>query len=111
MAAPPKAAAPRLTPLPTSDGKPKLIASACTHALPADLEEGTSAQCGWLRLPQNALKPDDLWVELPYALLKSDNPNSKTAPVLYLVGGDGGSALSDFEATFEALRPLHLIMI
>lgn len=108
VAAPPKASAPRLTPLPTSDGKPKLIAGACTHALPADLEEDTSAHCGWLRLPQNALKPDDLWVELPYVQLKSGNPNSKVAPVLYLIGGDGGSALSDFEATIEALRPLHL---
>jgi pimeloyl-ACP methyl ester carboxylesterase len=107
-AAPPIASAPRLTPLPTSDGKPKLIAGACTHAVPAGLEAGVSLLCGRLRLPQNSLKPDDLWVELPYTLVKSSNPKTTAAPVLYMVGGDGGSALSEFGATFEALSALRL---
>jgi pimeloyl-ACP methyl ester carboxylesterase len=106
-AAPPKAEAPRLTPLPTSDGKPKLIAGHCLHGVPYGLA-ATDLLCGRLRLPQNPLKPDDLWVELPYTLVKRSNPNSPAAPILYLVGGDGGSALSDFDATFEALQTLHL---
>ena len=106
--APPIASAPRLTPLPASDGKPKLVAGACAHAVPAGLQEGVSVLCGRLRLPQNLQKPDDLWVALPYTLVKRSNPDAKSAPILYMVGGDGGSALREFGATFEALSVLHL---
>lgn len=76
----------------------------CPHRVPNDLEEGLSLLCGVMRLPQDRAQPDGLQVVLPYALVKSSTVGSTPDPLLYIVGGPGGSALTEFENTFSWFR-------
>ena len=106
--APPTAPVARLTPPPQSDGRPSLVPAACAHALPADLVEGDTVLCGHLRVPQDRAWPDDLWLELPYTLIKrSDSSSPELEPLLFLTGGPAGSALANFAEVYAALQPFR----
>ncbi len=85
----------------------QLVDAECPHRTPQDLIEGQSVLCGRMRLPQDRAKPKGLQVEIPYALIKSSSPTPKADPLLYIVGGPGGSALTEFPLTFSWFRPFR----
>ncbi len=85
----------------------QLTNTECPHRIPDDLVEGQSVLCGRMRLPQDRNKPKGLQVEIPYALIKSSNPSPKADALLYIVGGPGGSALTEFPLTFSWFRPFR----
>ena len=107
LVAPPTAPVALLTPPPQSDGRPSLVPAACAHALPADLVEGDTVMCGRLRVPQDRAWPDDLWLELPYTLIKTSSASPKLEPLLFLTGGAAGSALANFAEVYQTLLPFR----
>lgn len=72
---------------------------------PFDIPAGETAECGFLVVPQDREEADSLALRLFVARFKSHHPNPPDDPVLYLMGGPGGSALFDLDATFFHFSP------
>ncbi|HXF61408.1 MAG TPA: alpha/beta fold hydrolase, partial [Caldilineaceae bacterium] len=85
----------------------ELIPAECPLRVPDELEEGSSLRCGRLRVPQDRRAPAGLQVELPYALVQAESAHPRPEPLVYIVGGPGGSALAEFEQVYGWLRTLR----
>lgn len=86
---------------------PVLIKTDCPFRIPAGLEAGKTVLCGRLRVPQDRSRPQGVQVEIPYALVKSSLATPQPEPLIYLVGGPGGTALADFETTYNWFQPFR----
>jgi pimeloyl-ACP methyl ester carboxylesterase len=53
-------------------------------------------QCGYLIVPENRQNPQSRTIKVAYAILKSSGSNRQPDPVVYLEGGPGASAISDW---------------
>ena len=87
------------TTLAPDGGVPGLQAAECPHEVPA----GVDVECGWLFVPENRSDPDSAEIALALAVVHPDGPVTGV-PVVYLAGGPGGSALSDYEVDPEGWR-------
>jgi len=61
----------------------------CQFQIPAK-----PVECGYLIVPEDRSDPDGATVSLHVAIFRSTGPNPEPDPVIYLMGGGGGNALS-----------------
>ena len=87
---------------------PRTLHSAeCPLPVPEELEEGHTIACGYLHVPQNRALPDGLQVKLPYARIRAESAHPHPDPLVYVVGGPGGSALAEFNQIYPWFRTLR----
>ena len=67
-------------------------------ACPFDLPTGFEIECGYLTVPENRTLPDSPEILLAVAIVAAQRGSATQAPLIYLSGGPGGSALDDFAA-------------
>ena len=84
-----------------------LIAAECPLPVPDELEEGRTITCGYLQVPQDRTAPNALLVKLPYAHIHAESVHPHPDPLIYIVGGPGGSALAEFNEIYGWFRPLR----
>lgn len=84
-----------------------VIPGECPLRVPDELDEGQTIRCGRLRLPQDRGAPAGLQVELPFALVRAESAHPEPDPLVYVVGGPGGSALAEFSAVYHWFRSLR----
>lgn len=84
-----------------------LIPGECPLPVPEELEEGHSIACGYLQLPQDRANPTGLQVKLPYAHIRAESAHPHPDPLVYIVGGPGGSALAEFSQVYGWFRTLR----
>ncbi|MEX1252897.1 MAG: alpha/beta fold hydrolase [Dehalococcoidia bacterium] len=70
-------------------------------ACPFDVPLGRLIECGYLRVPENRNDPQSRHIELAVAVAKSDSPDPRPDPIVYLEGGPGGSILKIAPQAFE----------
>lgn len=51
--------------------------------------------CGYLEVPENRSNPNGRKIEIAYAVIKSKDRHAGLDPVVYLMGGPGGSSLNN----------------
>ncbi len=64
---------------------------------------GHDVDCGYLIAPEDHTKPDGKTIRLAVARFKSDAPQPKPDPIVYLEGGPGGSPLKAYVSQFDAI--------
>ena len=69
---------------------PRFEDSECAVSLP----EGEKARCGYLIVAESRKTKSDKTIRLPIIILKSENPNPKSDPVLRTFGGPGSSSMN-----------------
>ncbi len=110
-AAPQATAAPAATspadPFAAASYRPSLTAIECPFRIPVGLVEGESILCGRMRVPQDRRQPDGASVAIPYALIRSASTSPRPDPLVYLVGGPGGSALLDLPTIYSWFAELR----
>ncbi len=79
---------------------PRFEATACDFAVP----EGYEPECGQLIVPEDRSDPDSPTIALGVAIYRSINANPRPDPIVYLIGGPGGSAL---EYQFVSFNPRY----
>jgi pimeloyl-ACP methyl ester carboxylesterase len=84
-----------------------LLPAECPLAIPEELEEGRTITCGYLQLPQDRNVPHGLQVKLPYAHIRAESAHPHPDPLVYIVGGPGGSALAEFGEIYHWFRSLR----
>lgn len=84
-----------------------LIPSECPLAVPDELEEGRTITCGYLQVLQDRTQPAGLLVKVPYAQIRAESANPHADPLVYIVGGPGGSALAEFSEIYPWFRLLR----
>jgi len=67
--------------------------SSCRFAQPA----WASPTCGFLTVPEDRSQTGGSVVTIHVAIFRSDNPNPRSDPVIYLTGGGGGNELDNIE--------------
>ncbi len=83
--------------IPAQTGKiytPKTESCPCQFKADSSL----STTCGYLLVPENRTNKNSKIIKLPYAIVRSNNPNKKQDPVLFTTGGPGGSSLNAVES-------------
>lgn len=81
-------------------GEPTYELFYCPFPIPeGETEDGDNItlDCGYLYVPQDRSDPDGLEIELAFAYLHSRSDNPHPAPIVYLEGGPGGSALTGID--------------
>jgi pimeloyl-ACP methyl ester carboxylesterase len=87
---------------------PRTLHSAeCPLPVPEELEEGHTITCGYLQVPQDRALPNGLQVKLPYARIRAESAHPHPDPLVYIVGGPGGSALAEFNQIYSWFRTLR----
>jgi pimeloyl-ACP methyl ester carboxylesterase len=84
-----------------------LISAECPLPVPDELEEGSTITCGYLQVPQDRAAPQGLQVKLPYARIRAESAHPHPDPLVYIVGGPGGSALAEFSQVYGWFRALR----
>jgi pimeloyl-ACP methyl ester carboxylesterase len=69
---------------------PTFVEANCAFAL----FDGYEPRCGYLVVPEDRADPAGRQIHLHVAIFKSTSPNPAPDPVVYLVGGPGGSAIA-----------------
>lgn len=64
---------------------------------------GYEVTCGWLTVPQNHAEPDGNTLQLAVMVIHTSNPNPAPDPLVYLVGGPGGSLISRAGSVFQTI--------
>ncbi|MBA3874170.1 MAG: alpha/beta fold hydrolase [Anaerolineae bacterium] len=75
---------------------PKFDSADCMFTVPT----GQKPDCGYVSVPEDRSQPNGRTIKLAVAVFHSDNPNKAAAPIIYLEGGPGGSALEYLSLTF-----------
>lgn len=77
---------------------------------PFDVPGGYDIECGYLIVPENRTVVDSAMIELAVAIVYAQDAQAAetNAPVVYLAGGPGGSALDDFAADPESWNYIFL---
>lgn len=70
---------------------------------PFDVPGGYDIECGYMTVPENRTRPDSATIRLAVAIVYAPDQDAaaENAPVIYLAGGPGGSAIDDFVADPE----------
>jgi pimeloyl-ACP methyl ester carboxylesterase len=84
---------------PGTGSEPTFEADDC----PFDPPNGYDIECGYLTVPENRTVSDSADIQLAIAIVYAQDQDAAetNAPVVYLAGGPGGSALDDFAADPE----------
>jgi pimeloyl-ACP methyl ester carboxylesterase len=90
----------------------ELIPTDCPFPLLAGQIEGETIDCGVLLVSEDRTNPDSPQIEIAFTILYSTGENSLNDPVIYLMGGPGGSSLNEanewMETSFLAERDVIL---
>jgi pimeloyl-ACP methyl ester carboxylesterase len=70
-------------------------------ACPYDVPLNRYTECGYLLVPENRHDPDSKYIKLSVTVVKSDSPDPRPDPIVYLDGGPGGSTLEIAFRVFE----------
>jgi pimeloyl-ACP methyl ester carboxylesterase len=62
----------------------------CPYNTPASHE----TECGFLAVPENRADPDSRKIQIAFAVVRTNHPDPEPDPLVYLVGGPGGSMLA-----------------
>lgn len=66
---------------------------------PMPIPDGAQVVCGEYQVPENHSNPNGRMIRMPFAILKSMNPNPQPDPVVFVSsGGPGGSSLDALAA-------------
>lgn len=84
-----------------------LLPTECPLPVPEELEEGHTIECGFLQVPQDRAAPTARQVRLPYAHIRAESAHPHPDPLVYVVGGPGGSALAEFSQIYPWFRTLR----
>lgn len=76
---------------------PRFEEASCMFTPP----QGQNPTCGYLIVPEDRSQPDGTTIKIAVAVFESDNPDKPAAPLVYLEGGPGGSALEFLSLTFN----------
>jgi hypothetical protein len=57
------------------------------------MPKGYTVECGMVTVPEDHANPDGPKIKLAVAIVHSTSPDPAPDPVLFIVGGPGGSAL------------------
>jgi pimeloyl-ACP methyl ester carboxylesterase len=76
---------------------PKFESVDCMFTVP----KGQKPDCGYVTVPEDRSQPNGRTVKLAVAIFHSDNPDKIPAPLIYLEGGPGGSALEYLSLIFD----------
>lgn len=74
----------------TNQAIPRFEKADCAVPVPA---REKNVECGYLVVRENRTVKNSPSIRLPIAILKSENPNRKSDPILRTLGGPGGSSL------------------
>ena len=66
---------------------PEFIEQDCTESAPYNFD----MTCGILRVPENRNNPNSAIIELAVVIVQTRSENPQPDPIVYLVGGPGGS--------------------
>ncbi|MFN8373367.1 MAG: alpha/beta hydrolase [Anaerolineae bacterium] len=81
---------------------PRFESAPCDFAPP----DGYEPECGHLIVPEDRTNPASPTIQLGVAIYRSTSPTRKPDPIVYLIGGPGGSALENQSVSFnERYRP------
>lgn len=92
----------------------ELVERLCPVIGPPGETEGVHYECGIVIVPENYDEPDGRQIQITYAVLKSKSLSPLPDPVVYLVGGPGGSGiagLSRYAEIFEDMRLTRDVII
>jgi len=59
-----------------------------------ELDLGSEFSCGFLSVPENRANPDGRKIKIAVARPRAQLPNARPDPLVYLIGGPGGSAVA-----------------
>lgn len=86
------------------DALPAMEIIDCPFLVPDTESVGQTLECGVLYVPENRSRADSPAIELVFVMLDALNPTDN-APIIYLEGGPGGSAVAAVDAWYgSALR-------
>lgn len=71
---------------------------ACPYEVPA----GRMTECGQLTVPENRADPNSRDIVIAVAVAKSNNPDPRPDPIVYLEGGPGASMLETMKLSFDS---------
>lgn len=74
-----------------SDYTPTVEYLRCQNGLPAGDISGETALCGEVTVPMNRADLDGATVTIPFVVFKAYNDTPQPDPVVYIIGGPGGS--------------------
>jgi len=75
---------------------PYFSPASCMFKLPTGWEEGKQVDCGYLTVPEQYENPDGPTIQLAVAILRSQDPNKRSDPLVMLQGGPGGSTIDTY---------------
>lgn len=75
----------------------EIIPIDCPFPLPDGQLEGETIDCGLLLVPEDRTNPNTPQIEIAFTILYSTGVSVRNDPVIYLMGGPGGSTLSEVE--------------
>jgi pimeloyl-ACP methyl ester carboxylesterase len=79
---------------------PRFEEGECEFAPPT----GYTPECGYLIVPEDRSDPDSPTISLAVAIYRSQSANPQPDPIVYLIGGPGGSAI---EYQFVSFNPRY----
>ncbi|MCP4422982.1 MAG: alpha/beta fold hydrolase, partial [Chloroflexi bacterium] len=65
---------------------------------PFDVDGSANIECGTLTVPEDRSRADSPMIQLAVAIARAPGGGSDAAPIVYLAGGPGGSAIDDYAA-------------
>jgi pimeloyl-ACP methyl ester carboxylesterase len=94
-------------PTPTLEPAAEPVASfesaPCPMQLPSGQTEGETVECGYLVVPEDRANPEGDTIRLAIAIFHPPGGAAHPDPIVYLVGGPGGSALEFLFISFDAV--------
>ena len=70
---------------------------------PMPIPAGATVVCGEYQVPENRNNPNGRMIRMPFAILKSQNPNPQPDPVVFVSsGGPGGSSLDALKSYIDS---------
>lgn len=100
---------PAATPEATAGAEPSATAAAQGNGSYAsakcmfEVPSGLDVECGFLTVPENRTKDNGRTVKIAVGIFKTASKNPKPDPIVYLEGGPGGNALSNWSKNFERI--------
>jgi hypothetical protein len=75
--------------------KPSYVSAPCPNPIFTGIDLGDEFTCGYLTVLENRTRPDGRTIRLAVATRKAAAPNPKPDPIVFLIGGPGGSGLAE----------------
>ena len=94
---------PTTTPEPAAESAVTFEPAPCPMQLPSGQTDGETVECGYLVVPEDRADSDSDTIRLAVAILHPPGGAARPDPIVYLVGGPGGSGLEFLFISFDAV--------